>query len=123
MPNEVLSFIQDLMDNKLNYCCEVNSDEKNEHTASSLQAENLVGFIKKSQINEIYTRCSQSELGNIFVDKVKDLTGFVHNKMGTTSQADRDLMLNDDLFTRSLNLMDLVTVNSTRTSCFTKKLV
>lgn len=77
----------------------------------------LRAFIKKSQINEDHKSCSQSESAHILVDQVKSLKSFVENRMGNR----KDLLLSDEVFLKSVNLMDLVSVDSTRTSCFTKK--
>jgi hypothetical protein len=76
--------------------------------------ESLTAQIKASQINEDYKSCAHSEL---FVNEVMSLNTFVSNRIGSRC----DLFLTDDVFFKSINLMDLVTVNSTRTSCFTKK--
>ena len=80
---------------------------------------NLTAHIKRSQINEDYKNCSQSVSEQILVDQVKTLRDFVSNQMGHQ----KDLFLNDEMFLKSINLMDLVSINSTRTSCFTKKFI
>lgn len=79
----------------------------------------LKAHIKGSQINENFKSCSQSETDQILVDNVKSLACFVSNQMGNR----KDLFLRDEMFLKSINLMDLVSSNSTRTSCFTKKFV
>ena len=94
-----------------------NSDIGETNSAGEIYS-NLRGCIKKSQINEDHKNCSQSESAHILVEEIKNLKCFVDNRIGNR----KDLMLSDDVFLKSVNLMDLVSVDSTRTSCFTKKL-
>lgn len=95
---------------KLRY--ELNSKEECYFT------ENLTANIKESQINDSYQNC-QSESKIVFTknEKVRKLEEFVVDEMGH----DTDLYLTRNTFLKSLKVMDLVTINSTRTNCFTKK--
>nr|ALB00266.1 tRNA (cytosine(38)-C(5))-methyltransferase [Brachionus koreanus] len=78
--------------------------------------ENLTANIKESQINDSYENCAQAEAKNVFAKNVKKLEEFVVDDMGH----DTDLYLTRNIFLKSLRVMDLVTVKSTRTNCFTK---
>jgi hypothetical protein len=69
------------------------------------------------QINESYRNCSHSEEINLFVKKIKKLNEFVVNLIGN----DQSLFLSHKQFENSINSLDIVTSNSTRTNCFTKK--
>ncbi|RNA08584.1 tRNA (cytosine(38)-C(5))-methyltransferase [Brachionus plicatilis] len=92
--------------------CELNSKEECYFT------ENLTANIKESQINDNYQNCVQAESKNVFTknENVRKLEEFVVDEMGH----DTDLYLTRNIFLKSLKVMDLVTVNSTRTNCFTK---
>lgn len=94
-----------------------NSDVGDSNTIDAIYPKDLQAHIKKSQINEDYKSCAQSESAHVLVDEIKSLKCFVNGRMGGR----KDLFLSDDVFAKSVNLMDLVSVDSTRTSCFTKK--
>jgi hypothetical protein len=79
--------------------------------------EDVIAEIKLTQLNENYQDCCQSEEANLLVDRVKELGGFVVNNIGNNP----DLILDNESFTKSLKVMDIVTVNSTRSCCYTKK--
>lgn len=81
------------------------------------QIENVTAEIKSTQLNENFQDCCQSEVGNLLIDRVRNLGDFVVNSIGTNP----DLYLDHESFTKSLKVMDIVTVNSTRSCCFTKK--
>ena len=87
------------------------SDDKIDNSINN-NNENLFGLIKHTQLNESYENCVQSES----IKNVKKLNEFVLNEMGNNI----DLRLNKDIFLKSLNSIDLVTHESTRSSCFTK---
>jgi hypothetical protein len=74
----------------------------------------LFADIKTSQMNENYQVCCQAELS---VCKVRKLGDFVANTIGN----DLNLVLSAEKFQKSINVVDIVTINSTRTNCFTKK--
>ncbi|CAF0989811.1 unnamed protein product [Brachionus calyciflorus] len=80
--------------------------------------ENLTANIKETQFNESFLNCAQSEMKNIFTknSQIRKLGDFVLDEMGH----DPDLYLTKNVFLKSLKVIDLVSVNSTRTSCFTK---
>lgn len=79
----------------------------------------MTANIKESQINDNYQNCAQAESKNVFTKNaiVRKLEEFVVDEMGH----DTDLYLTRNIFLKSLRVMDLVTVNSSRTNCFTKK--
>ena len=79
--------------------------------------EDVIAEIKLTQLNENYQDCCQSEVANLLVDRVKELGEFVVNNIGNNP----DLFLDNESFTKSLKVMDIVTANSTRSCCFTKK--
>ena len=81
---------------------------------SILANQALFADIKISQMNEDYKACCQSEL---MVSNVRKLGDFVANTIGN----DQSLLLNAEKFLKSVNVIDIVTKNSTRTNCFTKK--
>ena len=91
----------------------VNTKER----ATSSASEEVFGEIKATQLNENYQDCCQSEASSLFVKQVKSLGDFVANNVGNHP----DLLLGKELFLKSLSVMDIVTVKSTRSSCFTKK--
>lgn len=113
MPDEALEIVQQLGVN-LKYNLE-NVRTAEEKISSYQNYENLSGLVKKSQINESYANCSQSETNNLL--QMRTLNEFIVNEM----LKNVDLLLNDETFMKSTNIMDLVTTRSTRTSCFTKK--
>lgn len=115
MPKEGKKFINEII-KKLNFDlnkCEIDDQKKDKYP------EPLISYIKPSQINEDYRNCNNSEFKHIFVDEpmIMSLAKFVSNRIGSKN----DLFLSNDMFFKSVNLMDLVTISSTRTSCFTKK--
>ncbi len=73
--------------------------------------------VQPYQINESYLNCSQSDETKLFVQNVKTLKEFANNSMGN----DSSLFLSQKQFENLMNSSDIVTLNSTRTSCFTKK--
>jgi len=79
--------------------------------------EQLYADIKLSQLNEDYTKCCQSETNDLLVSKMRKLNEFVSNSI----RNDKSLLINNETFLKSINVVDLVTCNSTRTNCFTKK--
>lgn len=87
------------------------TDQKSQTTN---QDELLFADIKQSQMNENYQVCCQSDL---LVSNVRNLKDFVAKTIGN----DQSLLLTAEKFQKSINVVDLVTVNSTRTNCFTKK--
>lgn len=113
MPNDARQLIPGLVNENLKYKLENKGKTPNDDKNIA----DIIGFIKPSQINENYQNCSQSESSNIFVNQMKSLKEFVVNEMGV----EKELFLKDEQFLKSINLMDLVSINSTRTSCFTKK--
>lgn len=114
LPSKVKPWINEMI-NSLNFSENLNNLSSEETAVPN----NLTAHIKRSQINEDYKNCSQSVSEQILVDEVKTLRDFVSNQIGHQ----KDLFLNDEMFLKSINLMDLVSENSTRTSCFTKKYI
>ncbi len=72
--------------------------------------------IEPWQMNESYLNCAQSEEAKIFAS-VRPLREFVANTIGT----DSSLFLSKKQFEGLAGAVDLVTADSTRTNCFTKK--
>jgi hypothetical protein len=73
-------------------------------------------YVKSSLINENYKECSQADL---FVGVIRSLREFVSNKIKI--EGHKDLLISEETFYKAIHYMDIVTVNSTRSSCFTKK--
>lgn len=88
----------------------------NNHQSINIKSESF-GLLQPYQINESYRNCSHSDEINLFVKKIKTLNEFVVNLMGN----DQSLFLSHKQFENSINSLDIVTSNSTRTNCFTKK--
>jgi hypothetical protein len=104
--NEKLVFDLDSIERDLN--------KKNKND----QDEDMIGLANAYQLNENYQQCCQSESNYMFVDRVRKLSDFVVNTRG----ADSNLFLNKETFLKSVNLIDIVSTESTRSNCFTKKL-
>lgn len=117
LPAKVLEWI-DETSNEVFYDLEKLRNELNSKEECYF-TENLTANIKESQINDNYENCAQSESTSVFTknEKVRKLEEFVVDVMGH----DTDLYLTRNTFLKSLKVMDLVTINSTRTNCFTKK--
>lgn len=81
------------------------------------ESQNLFADVKLGQLNEDYKSCCNSEESDIFVSNVRKLDEFLVNKIGYNSS----LLIENEVFQKSINAVDLVTIKSTRTNCFTKK--
>lgn len=86
-------------------------------TQSTEHHRDLFADIKMTQLNENYQDCCQSEASHLLVSNVRKLNEFVANTLGN----DANLLISKETFQKSINVVDIVTVNSTRTNCFTKK--
>ena len=73
--------------------------------------------IKPFQLNENYKDCSQSDASNLFTPAIRKLGEFVMNSTGN----DKSLLISQKQFQNSMHCVDIVTCDSTRTNCFTKK--
>ena len=73
--------------------------------------------LNMGQLNEDYENCCHSEGSKLMVDNVRNLGEFVVNKIGD----DDSLLISESSLKKSAKCLDLVTCDSTRTSCFTKK--
>ena len=89
----------------------------NEIDTEEAKSEQFVAEVKSTQLNENFQDCSQSEKNVLLVKQVKTIGEFVLNNLGN----DQDLYLDEESFVKSIKVMDIVTINSTRSSCFTKK--
>jgi hypothetical protein len=89
---------------------------KNDESQSD-HDEDLKGNANSYQINENYQLCCQSEANNIFVSEVRKLKDFVLDEI----DCHPDLYLTKETFLKSLNIIDIVSAESTRSNCFTKK--
>jgi tRNA (cytosine38-C5)-methyltransferase len=105
--------MQDLIQSRLD---QLKFDQSKESNTDQIRNENVSGQIKRSQMNQNFENCSQSESADLLVKSVKKLDEFVANQMGS----DSDLYMDKETFLKSINSIDLVSVKSTRTSCFTK---
>jgi hypothetical protein len=79
--------------------------------------EDLSAFANSYQINENFQLCCQSEATSIFANEVRKLKDFVLDEI----DCHPDLYLNKETFLKSINLIDIVSADSTRSNCFTKK--
>jgi hypothetical protein len=82
------------------------------------EGEDLTAEANSYQINENYKLCCQSQVESVFVSQVRKLDEFVLNEI----DCHPDLYLDKETFFKSINLIDIVSVDSTRSNCFTKKL-
>ena len=82
----------------------------------------VVGRVKRTQLNERYQDCCQSEAEHMLIRRVRQVSEFLDAESSANANAAADeFFLSDETLAKSLNTVDLVSDQSTRTSCFTKK--
>ena len=117
MPEKICKFIEDLNAKLIFDKTLLEKPVKRGDTVTVINDEDLIGLANPYQINENYQQCCQSEASNLFASRVRKLDEFVLDKVGNHP----DLILTKETFLKSVNLIDIVSANSTRTNCFTKK--
>jgi len=114
VPEIAKTWIDELF-NELKKSADNNFISSNEEQASNYDI--LKVKVKKSQLNNDYTRCSQSESMHMIAEKFHHLNEFIIEP--NLHQIDKDLCIGTD-FAKCMSTADLVSSSSTRTSCFTK---
>ena len=94
-----------------------NNKSNSNETIVSKNEQTLKATTKAGQINIDYKNCCQSQSLHMFSERVRRVSEFCCK----SAINDIELKIKDDMFTKFINSSDLVTPNSTRTSCFTKK--
>jgi hypothetical protein len=120
LPDEVSDWIENiakcLQFDKASIQNELNNSKDSKETGED-ELDDMTCKVNDYQINESFQACCQSESTNLLAKSVRKLDEFVLNEIGNNS----DFHLSKEIFAKSIPVMDVVSTNSTRTNCFTKK--